>query len=318
MLNVTPLSSESGSPPDDDLIHPAKRPRRGPAPRAINLWSHARSSLPHEPSRAPSGHRWFYCSRCDWKSIISNTRRHLASHGIHVGRDDSLQKQAAATSIEASLSAQELAAQTRSDGKTRETLRNVCNKGDFRNAVARFVTSQSLAHNVFESKEFHAMCLTLNYEAGYALIRSHSSIPHRIASNFEYQRSFVKEALHEAQSAIQLCTDSWTFGLTNHREFQAINAQWVDANGQIQRALLALPELTQGHAGEDVAPHVIDVLHRYDIKHKLGFVTADNPTANVTANDTLCRAIYCQLEPWMVLLGTRQPRGCHAFVPSRT
>lgn len=40
------------------------------------------------------------------------------------------------------------------------------------------------------------MCLTLNYEAEYALIRSHSSIPRRIASNFEYQRSLVKEALH--------------------------------------------------------------------------------------------------------------------------
>ena len=182
----TPLSSESGSQPDDDLIHPVKRPRKGPAPRAINLWSHARSPLPHEPSRAPSGHRWFYCSRCDWKSIISNARRHLASHGIHVGQDDSLQKQAAARSIKASFSAQELAAQARTDEKTRNTLRNACNKGSFRNAVARFVTSQSLAHNVVESKEFHAMCLTLNYEAGHALIRSHSSIPRRIASNFEY------------------------------------------------------------------------------------------------------------------------------------
>lgn len=242
--NGIPLSSESGSQPDDDLIHPAKRPRKGRAPRAVALWSHARSPLPHEPSRAPSGHRWFYCSRCDWESITSNARRRVASYGIHIGQDDSLQKQAAARSIKASFSAQELAAQARSDEKTRNTLRNACNKGSFRNAVARFVTSQSLAHNVVESREFHAMCLTLNCEAGHALVRSHSSIPRRIASNFKYQRSLVKDALHEAQSAIQLCTDSWTSGLTNQREFQAINAQWGDANGQIQRALLALPELT--------------------------------------------------------------------------
>ncbi|KAM0721329.1 hypothetical protein Q7P37_003033 [Cladosporium fusiforme] len=151
--------------------------------------------------------------------------------------------------------------------------------------------SQSQAHNVVESKEFHTMCLTLNYEAGHALVRSHSSIPRRIASNFGYQRSLVKEALHEAQSAIQLCTDSWTSGLSNQREFQAINAQWVVANGQIQRALLALPELTQGHAEDDVALHVIHVLQRYGIKHKLDFVTADN----ATASDTLCRAIERQL-----------------------
>jgi hypothetical protein len=69
------------------------------------------------------------------------------------------------------------------------------------------------------------MYLTLNYEAGHALISSHSSIPRRIASNFAYQCSLVKAALHEAQSTIQLCTDSWTSGLTNQRESQAINAQ---------------------------------------------------------------------------------------------
>lgn len=53
----TPLSSESGFQPDDDLVHPVKRQRKGPAPRAINIWLHTRSPLPHEPSRAPSGHR---------------------------------------------------------------------------------------------------------------------------------------------------------------------------------------------------------------------------------------------------------------------
>lgn len=35
------------------------------------------------------------------------------------------------------------------------------------------------------------------------------------------------EALRQGQSVIQLCTDSWTSGLDNQREFQAINAQWV-------------------------------------------------------------------------------------------
>jgi hypothetical protein len=40
----TLLSSESGSQPDDDLIHPVERPRKGPTPRAINVWLHVRSS----------------------------------------------------------------------------------------------------------------------------------------------------------------------------------------------------------------------------------------------------------------------------------
>jgi hypothetical protein len=149
--NLTPLSSESGSPPDDDLIHPDKSSEERTAPRAITVWSHARSPLPHESSRTLSGHQWFDSSGYDCKSIISNARRHLASHGIHAGQDDSLQKQAAARSTKASFSAQELAAQARSGEKTMNTLRNACFKDSFRNAVARFVTSQSLADNVVES-----------------------------------------------------------------------------------------------------------------------------------------------------------------------
>jgi hypothetical protein len=46
------------------------------------------------------------------------------------------------------------------------------------------------------------MCLSLNWMAGHALMKSHSSIPRRIASNFEYQRDLVKSALHNAMSYI--------------------------------------------------------------------------------------------------------------------
>jgi hypothetical protein len=38
-------------------------------------------------------------------------------------------------------------------------------------------------------------------------------------------------------------------------------------------------KLTQG-CGEDVVPRIIEVLHRYDIMHRLGFTTVDSATAN--------------------------------------
>lgn len=284
-------SSQSTSQPDDDLLSPpAKRLKKGPKRRVEELWKHSRAFLPHEEKQNRHGQEMFYCKYCNWRSRtnISNVRNHLKNqHGIMPTKDDTLRQQATTQALANAFSRQEQRAQSQADDKTRTILRNACNKANFRDAVARLVTSQSLAHNIVESKEFKSMCLTLNSQAAHVLIHSHTTIPRRIASNFQYQRTLVKDTLHRALSVIQLCTDSWTSGLMNQREFQAINAQWVDEQGQIQRALLALPELTQGHAGEDVAPHIVATLKMYDIERKLGFITADN----ATANDTLCRAV---------------------------
>jgi hypothetical protein len=48
-----------------------------------------------------------------------------------------------------------------------------------------------------------------------------------------------------------------------------------------------MPELYHGHAGELVAPLIIHTLESYGIEKRLGYVTADD----ASANDTLCRAI---------------------------
>lgn len=48
-----------------------------------------------------------------------------------------------------------------------------------------------------------------------------------------------------------------------------------------------MPELYHGHAGELVAPLIMHTLGSYGIEKRLGYVTADN----ASANDTLCRAL---------------------------
>lgn len=279
---------QSSSQPDDDLQpSPAKKRKRGSATRATEVWRHSRTLLPHEKSQNDHKQAIFSCNYCSWQNNVSNARVHLKSkHGI-ITTGNTLQQRATTQALAIAFSNQERIAHTQADERARLLLRNACDKNTFRNAVARLVSSQSLAHSIVESKEFKAMCLALNHQAGHALIHSHTTIPRRIASNFEYQRSLVKAALHRASSAIQLCTDSWTSGLSNQREFQAVNAQWVDEKSQVQRALLALPELTHGHAGESVAIHVVATLKAYGIEHKLGYITCDN----ATANDTLCRAV---------------------------
>jgi hypothetical protein len=270
-----------------------KRARKGRAPRAVEAWKHARLHLPHEPERNEHNQKIYYCRYCPWTSVVSNAVRHLRSeHSINVHKSQSLRAQVTENVLKASFSRQELLAHKTAEKSTRNILRNACNKTTYRNAVARLITRQSLSHNLVESPEWTAVCLSLNWMAGPCLINSHATIPRRIASNFNYQRGLVKEALSKAISCIQICTDSWTSGLQNQKEFQAINCQFVDRNGKLCRALLALPELLHGHGGEEVAPHLIKTLQIYDIEDKLGYITGDN----ASANDTLCRAIETHLQ----------------------
>jgi hypothetical protein len=191
-----------------------KKSRGGSRPRAIDLWKHSRVHLPHEEERNAHNQKIFYCKYCSWRSVISNAAKHVKNHGVGIEPDAvSLARTAGINTLKASFSNQERVNQSKTEAIARITLKNAVNKASYRAAVARFITACSISHRVVEHKEFKNMCLSLNWMAGHALMKSHSSIPRRIASNFEYQRDLVKSALHNAVSCIQLCTDSWTSSL---------------------------------------------------------------------------------------------------------
>jgi hypothetical protein len=255
--------------------------------RNKETWKYARACLPHESKVDKHGHRWFYCKHCEWRGIISNAAKHLRTHNITIKEPLTLRQIATENTISASFSKAERLAHSTASEQARNVLINAVNPESYRNAVARLITSKSLSHNLVESPEWMAMCLTLNWCARAALIKSHSSIPARIAENYHYQRGLVKQHLHKAISCIHFCTDTWYAGTSFQKEFQAINAQFVDEQGHLQQALLALPELPGGHSGAAVAPYFIDTLQWYDIEERLGWITGDNHGAN----DTLCRAI---------------------------
>ena len=84
---------------------------------------------------------------------------------------------------------------------------------------------------------------------------------------------------------IHLSTDTWKS--PNRLEFQAINAHFVANDGKLKKALLALPELHNGHAGPEVAKEIMKVLVFYELTGKVGYITGDNHGAN----DTLCTAL---------------------------
>jgi hypothetical protein len=154
------------------------------------------------------------------------------------------------------------------------------------------MASGAISQRAIELPEWSAMVCSVNWMAQGYLITSHSSIPPRLVTNFELQQLKIKEHLQRSRSCIHLCTDSWYAGTILQKEFQGINAQWVSPEGRLQKALLALPALADGHAGSEVAPHLIKALRFFEIEEKVGWVTGDNHGAN----DTLCRALEEHLQ----------------------
>ena len=90
---------------------------------------------------------------------------------------------------------------------------------------------------------------------------------------------------------IHLTTNTWHS--PNFKELQAITAHFIDDSGRRQKALIALPELLDGHAGVEVVGHIVTALKDYDIEEKLGYITTDNHGAN----DTMCKALSERLLP---------------------
>lgn len=286
----SPFSSVSPTPdPLTPLFISRKRPgRHAPAKRA---WQHAREPMPWEDVRNKHKQRLFYCKHCRWSDTVSNALSHLKNHhGILISKptnNTSLRKQAHKNAIKAGFSIQEQRAQKTMDKNVKNVLLSAFNKDRYEDAVARLIARGSLHHRVIELPEWSAVIAAVNWTAVEHINTSHQSIPPRLQSNFEREQLLIKEHLRRSISCIHLCTDSWYAGRSLQKEFQGINAQWVTPEGRLQKALLCLPALAEGHAGSEVAPHIIKALQFYEIEDRLGWITGDNHGAN----DTLCREL---------------------------
>jgi hypothetical protein len=237
--------------------------------------------LPHEPERNRHYQKLFYCKQCDYCQPIQNAEQHLrSSHGVRLQR-------ISASPILDALQRQKEKGESLSRTAQEKLLFNVLDKRRFRDALARFIVRANVSHRIVELDEFGELCRALNPQCAQTLLKSHTSIPRQIHSNYERQRRVVAQALQSSASCINICTDSWTSGVNHQGEFQSIYARFVSKDGKLQHALLAMPELHHGHAGELVAPLIIHTLESYGIEKRLGYVTADN----ASANDTLCRAM---------------------------
>ena len=195
------------------------------------------------------------------------------------------------------LSQQQLRQHQDEDGRVKSDLKTAVQLAAVRQALLRMIIRHDLPLSVVEWPELHTFAYTLNYMANDCLWRSHQSVSRALRRTYEQQRLYVEHALQHAKTSIHLTTDTWHS--PNFKELQAITAHFVDEHGKQQKALIGLPELDNGHAGVHVAKKIIETLEAYGIKEKLGYITADNHSAN----DTLCCALSEQLADWDAVEG---------------
>ncbi|KAM0724076.1 hypothetical protein Q7P37_000256 [Cladosporium fusiforme] len=239
---------------------------RGSTPGTVRSLKRKRFIMPEHQGSPPS---------------LDNAEQHLrSSHGVRLQR-------ITASPIFDALQRQKEKGELLSRTTQEKLLFNILDKRRFRDALARFIVRANVSHRLVELDEFVELCRALNPQCAQTLLKSHTSIPRQIHSNYEGQRRVVAQALQSSASRINICTDSWTSGVNHQGEFQSIYAGFVSRDGRLQHALLGMPELHYGHAGELVAPLIVHTLESYGIEKRLGYVTADN----AGANDTLCRAM---------------------------
>ena len=139
--------------------------------------------------------------------------------------------------------------------KERHILKGIPDQRQIREALTHLIVRRSLSQTITEWPDFIAFYESHNNEAIEVVAGSHGSINRYIEKSFFKHRSEVRKAISKAGSCIHLCTDTWTSPY--RKEFQAINAHYVDEHSCLQKALIALSELHNGHAGSECADAIM-------------------------------------------------------------
>lgn len=119
-------------------------------------------------------------------------------------------------------------------------------------AILRLIVHHDLPFNTAQWPELHALIYAVNHQATNCMWKSHQTTANMIGKTFEIKRSQLQQRLQQSRSLIHFTTDTWHS--PNFKELQAITGHWVDDTGRLCKALLALKEMNNGHAGIEVAP----------------------------------------------------------------
>jgi len=164
-------------------------------------------------------------------------------------------------------------------------LRNTFNQQAYREAIIGLLTRRRMPFSAVEWSEMKDLALACNPAIEDLLITSRRTAVRLIASNYNLYKGQIRESLATSISPIHLSSDLWT---SPHRHsLLAICAHWVDQYGQLQKALLGLPECRYSHGGEKQAGLILQVTEEFSIQSKLGWHTGDNATSNNTCLEVM-------------------------------
>ena len=224
---------------------------------------------------------------------IAGARAHLRSiHRISTEPTAPVAKAVIQQDLRSCVSKQVEDANERQAQEVKEHLRLAAYPAAIQQAVLPLIIHHDLPLSTVEWPELHTLVYSINHQAEDVVWRSHSSTTRRVTRTFNARRFELKQLLQSARSLIHLTSDTWTS--PNYKELQSITSHFVDNYGRLCKALLALPELYNGHSGVEVAHVIVKTLDYYGIKDRLSYLTADN----ATANDTLCHELGELIDGW--------------------
>lgn len=119
-------------------------------------------------------------------------------------------------------------------------------------------------------------------------------LPHRTTASNTVARIYdqsigdVTEQLAGSISKINLSFDLWTSG--NKLALLGLCVHFIHKSGRPVTSLLALPKQEGRHTGVRIADTVSDIIDYYGLKHKIGYITTDNASNNLTCMDQLANA----------------------------
>ncbi|KAJ6437990.1 putative AC transposase [Purpureocillium lavendulum] len=260
--------------------------------RATSTWDHFREAQGDEP-RTAIGNVLHYCKRCrnpSWSTHISgNARYHLEkSHHILV-RESSNSQHKRQLAIENAFARTTVKQVQQARGREMNTLRNAINVDAFREAQMLLSARRHVPLSFATWPEYQALLTAVNPAVQDLLTDSGNTVAADLDKAYEAHQDSVKKRLGRARSLIHIAMDVWSS--PQRKAYIAVHAQWVDEAYRPRKALLGFPNLRRSHAGAAMAPHLMRIIRKYNLAHRIGYFTGDNDTKN----DTCLRHLAAEL-----------------------
>jgi hypothetical protein len=122
------------------------------------------------------------------------------------------------------------------------------------------------------------------------LPKSSNTLRGWVLGEYQRQKDIKKDIMRKSRSRISLSFDTWTAPFAKKHIISLI-AHFVDENWERRHLQLSMSRLYGDHSGENVAAHIVPILHEWEIDGRINYFITDNEASNGTAIDHILRAI---------------------------